>query len=160
MTKFRCYTGPRWRCRLCSSSGRQSAGRHRRCRMTRKWLAVVGIYAVATTAAATAQTRDLSRVMREKLDHAQKILEAVVTSNWAQLDAQSRELDRLPDDPRWTALKYPEYAKYSLACKHAVEDLRAAAERRDLQRTPTAYNTLTLRCIECHRYMARSRLAQ
>ena len=128
--------------------------------MSRRWLGIAGVCAVAATALTTAQTRDVSRVMREKLDHTQKILEAVVTSNWTELGTQARELDRLTDDPRWTTLKYPEYAKYSLAFKHAVQDLRTAAERRDLENTPTAYNTLTLRCVECHRYMARSRIAQ
>jgi hypothetical protein len=101
----------------------------------------------------------LNRLMREKLEHTQKILEAVVTSNWVQLEQQTRELDRLTDDPRWTVLKYPEYAKYSLAFKHAVQELHAAAEKHDLDDVPKAYNTLTLRCVECHRYMARSRIA-
>jgi hypothetical protein len=74
----------------------------------------------------------LNRVMREKLEPTQKILEAVVTSNWVQLQQQTRELDRLTDDPRWTVLKYPEYAKHSLAFKHALQELHTAAEKRDL----------------------------
>jgi hypothetical protein len=76
-----------------------------------------------------------------------------------QLEQQTRELDRLTDDPRWTVLKYPEYAKYSLAFKHAVQELHSAAEKRDLDDVPKAYNALTLRCVQCHRYMARSRIA-
>lgn len=98
--------------------------------------------------------------MREKLVHAQKILEAVVTSDWVSLETHSRQLERLTEDPRWTVLKYPEYAKHSTAFKRAVQDLHAAAVRRDLDKAPEAYNAVTLKCVECHRYLARARIVQ
>jgi cytochrome c556 len=56
-------------------------------------------------------------------------------------------------------LKYPEYAKQSAAFVRAVEALRSAAVERDLNKAPKAYTTLVLQCVECHRYMARQRLA-
>jgi hypothetical protein len=121
-------------------------------------VALVSGLSLILTSSASGQP-PLNRVMREKLQHTQKILEAVVTSNWVQLEQQTRELDRLTDDPRWTVLKYPEYAKHSLAFKHAVQELHTAAEKRDLDDAVKAYHALTGRCVECHRYMARSRIA-
>jgi hypothetical protein len=106
------------------------------------------------------QAPELTGVMREKLSHAQQILGAVVTSDWSSLERHTRELERLTNDPRWTVLKYPEYARHSSAFVRAVQDLRRAAEQRDLDKTPQAYVAMTLKCVECHRYLARSRVAR
>ena len=116
--------------------------------------------AVAGIAALPAQGPELNTVMHAKLVRAQKILEAVVTSDWVELETNSRELEQLTNDPRWTTLKYPEYSKYSGAFVRAVQDLHAAASKRELEETPKAYVAMTLRCVECHRYLARARLAR
>jgi hypothetical protein len=111
-------------------------------------------------AAIPAQGPGLDRVMRQKLEHAQKILEAVVTSDWASLEANSRDLERLTNDPRWTILRYPEYAQRSAAFTSAIRTLHKAAVQRDLEATPKAYIDVTMQCVECHRYLARARLAE
>ena len=98
--------------------------------------------------------------MRKKLATSQKILEAVVTSNWISLEAQSKDLEALTNDPGWTVLKAPEYAQQSAIFTHAVRALREAAVQRDLEATPQAYIAVTLSCVQCHRYLARSRLAR
>ena len=105
------------------------------------------------------QGPEVHRVMREKLECMQTILEAMVTSNWAQLETQSRELERLTTDPRWMALNFQEYVRQSATFKRRVADLRAAAAQRDLEETPKAYVAVTLGCVECHRYLARARIA-
>ena len=129
--------------------------------MNKTWQTVVLFSAVFSGLAASPnQGPGLNRVMREKLVHAQKILEAVVTSDWVGLETQSRELERLTKDPRWTVLKYPEYAKHSAAFVLAIQDLHRAAAQRDLEKTPQAYVAVTLKCVECHRYLARARIAQ
>jgi hypothetical protein len=111
-------------------------------------------------AAMPSQGPELAKVMREKLVHTQKILEAVVTSDWVSLETQSRELERLTNGPRWTVLKYPEYVRHSAAFVRAIQDLHQAAAERDLEKTPHAYVALTLKCVECHRYLARARIAR
>jgi hypothetical protein len=111
-------------------------------------------------AASSSQGPELNRVMREKLEHTQKILEAVVTSDWVSLETESRELERLTTDRRWTVLKFPEYAQHSAAFVRAVRVLHNAAAQRDLEQTPKAYVAVTLQCVECHRYLARARLAK
>ena len=118
------------------------------------------VLAFCTVAAAPVQNLALDRVMRQKLAHAQKILEAVVTSDWSALETESRELERLTTEPAWTSLKLPEYARYSTAFVAAVHDLHQAAAQRDLDATPKAYVAVTLKCVECHRYLARARVAR
>ena len=133
--------------------------------MSRKWFVVFALVAVVGLEASPrqdpiSQRPELNRVMREKLEHAQKILEAVVISDWVSLETHSRELQGLTNDSRWTVLKYPEYAKHSSAFVRAIEALHTAAAQRDLERTPNAYVAVTLQCVECHRYLARARIAK
>src|SRR5580765_4453075 len=103
-----------------------------------KQLAVIAIAMLSAGGAGTGQSLQVNNVMHEKLDHAQKILEAVVTSDWVSLETHSRELERVTDDPRWMVLKYPEYAGHSAAFVHSIQDLHRAAAQRDLEQTPKA----------------------
>jgi hypothetical protein len=121
-------------------------------------LAIAGVVMMTVTANGS-QGPELKVVMREKLGHAQKILEAVVTSDWTSLETHSRELERLTNDPRWMVLKYPEYARHSTAFVRTIQALHTAAAQRDLENTPKAYTAMTLQCVECHRYLARARIA-
>lgn len=129
--------------------------------MIEKLRMVVVVPAVALGLSATpTQGPAVAGVMREKLGHAQKLLEAVVTSDWVSLETHSQALERLTEDPRWAVLKYPEYARHSTAFVRAIQDLHRAAAQRDLDKTPQAYVAVTLTCVACHRYLARARIAR
>ena len=124
------------------------------------WRRLAMMGAVLALVAGPRQGPELRTVMQDKLVHAQKILEAVVTSDWVSLETHSRELEQLTNDPRWTVLKYPEYAQHSGAFVQAVQALHTAAAQRDLNKTPEAYTAVTMQCVACHRYLARARIAQ
>jgi hypothetical protein len=129
--------------------------------MNPKWLGAVALSLVFGVPAGSAPQRpEVNSIMREKLAHTQKILEAVVTSDWVGLETESRELARLVKDRRWMVLKFPEYSRHSSAFVRTIEDLHRAAAQRDLDKTPRAYVAVTLQCVECHRYLARQRLAK
>lgn len=128
--------------------------------MNRQLTRVVVFLGLVGLAATPSQGPGLNRVMREKLTHAQKILEAVVTSDWATLQSESRKLEALTNDPAWAVLQAPEYSRHSVAFRQAIQELTQAAAQRDSEKTPTAYNAVTLRCVECHRYVARERIAK
>jgi len=122
-------------------------------------LALAGVVTASVTISAS-QGPELNTVMREKLAHMQKMLEAVVTSDWTSLETHTRELERLTRDRRWMVLNFPEYARHSTAFVRAVQTLHTAAAQRDLEKTPKAYVDVTLQCVDCHRYLARARIAQ
>ena len=124
------------------------------------WRSLAMVGAVLGLAAGPRQGPELRTLMHDKLVHAQKILEAVVTSDWVSLETHSRELEQLTSDPRWTVLKYPEYAQHSGAFVRAVQALHTAAAQRDLNKTPEAYIAVTMQCVACHRYLARARIAK
>ncbi len=122
------------------------------------WRSIAILTTVFGLSAVSAQGPQVNALMREKLQHTQKILEAVVTSDWTMLETQTRELEALTRDQRWSVLRYPEYAKYSGQFLQAVQTLHTAAAQRDLEKTPKAYADVTLQCVNCHRYLARARI--
>jgi hypothetical protein len=101
----------------------------------------------------------VDRLMRKKLEVSQKILEAVVMSRWADIESRARDLEDLTNEPAWRVLTAPEYATHSNAFRRSVRTLHDAAAKRDLEATPKAYVAVTLSCVDCHRYLARSRIA-
>jgi hypothetical protein len=128
--------------------------------MTHRWRLVVVLFALMHVTTTMAQGPAVDRVMRKKLDVSQKILEAVVTSRWSDLEARTRDLEDLTNDPAWRVLTAPEYATHSNAFRQSVRALHDAASKRDLEATPKAYIAVTLSCVDCHRYLARSRIAE
>jgi cytochrome c553 len=108
--------------------------------------------------AASAQTTRTKQIMRAKLDHSQKILEAVVTSNWPLLDRESRDMALVVRDPTWSSAMMPDYVRYADAFLRATNDLTEAAKARDLEAASLGLISLTTSCVSCHRYVARSRI--
>ena len=103
----------------------------------------------------------LSRIMKAKLAHAQAILGAVVTSNWAVLDKESRALAQAVRDPAWGfALTEPEYLRQSDSFSRALQDLIEASAKRDLEAAANAQVALTASCVRCHLHMTRRRIAK
>ena len=106
------------------------------------------------------QTSQLSNVMREKLGHSQAILGAVVTSDWAALDRESRALALAVRDPVWgAALTNPEYLRQSDAFNRALQDLIEASVKMDLEAAGNAQIMLTASCVRCHLQRSRRRTA-
>lgn len=129
-------------------------------RIKRVFIGACAIVALSLGASAD-QGSQLSRVMRAKLGHAQVILGAVVTSNWAVLDRESRALALAVRDPAWgTALIEPEYLRQSDAFQRALQDLIEASAKRNLAAAGDAHIALTASCVRCHLDMTRRRVAR
>ena len=107
------------------------------------------------------QTAATGRMMREKLAHAQALLEALTTSNYGMLDRESTALSRLTETPRWRdQLKTPEFKGFSDNFQKAVTDLNAAAKARDLDTAATLYSSMVTTCYQCHRHVKDARVAR
>ena len=105
------------------------------------------------------QTARTGRLMREKLQHSQRILEALTTSDWTLLQQETRALQMVTSSPTWTELITPELRPYTGAFQKALTDLSQAAERRDYDFAGTSYSTLTSACFGCHKHIMKSRIA-
>jgi cytochrome c556 len=106
------------------------------------------------------QTVATGRVMREKLMHSQRILEAILVSNFDLLERESTALSKATEAPGWFVLEGPEYQRQSAAFLRATRDLVEAAKERDLDAAANHYTTLTMTCYQCHRYMKNARIAR
>ncbi len=131
---------------------------------TRGVRVVAGAFAVmaavlAVAHPAPAQTPALKVVMRDKLTHAQLPLGDLATSRWASLGEHATALKQLTTRPAWRVLQSEEYARSTVRFVAALEDVIRAASRRDLDEAAAAYNSLTLACVQCHREVARMRMA-
>jgi cytochrome c556 len=128
-----------------------------------KMLIAVGgalVLCLAFALPAPAQTAATGRLMREKLTHAQRILEALTTSNYDLLASEASRLSEVTTAPAWTVLKMPEYRRQSDEFLRITEDLVAAAKNRDLDLAATRFSALTMSCYQCHRYIKNMRLAR
>jgi hypothetical protein len=128
----------------------------------RQWVRMLFTVALLTPMlmpSASAQTVATGRLMREKLAHAQKVLEAIMTSNYLMLDKESAALERVTEDPAWMVLKTPEYRRYSASFGRATQALASAARDRDFDAAEAANQSLMTSCYQCHRYVKNARLA-
>ena len=114
---------------------------------------------VAFLSRAEGQTEQTKQVMQQKLAQSQQLLGALVTSNWAALTQRTQALESLTRQPGWQFLQTPEYRTYSTGFERATQALAAAAQQRDQRTAATAYTQLVNSCVECHRYVARARIA-
>ncbi len=118
------------------------------------------IILVLTAGVVTAQTPRTGLVMREKLGHSQKLLEALTTSNQALLLGESEALTRIAASPVWGELRTRELRAYTDNFLKAVADLDASARRRDLDTAAANYNALTMACYQCHKHLKDARIAR
>ena len=115
---------------------------------------------VLSAGIATAQTPRTGTLMREKLAHSQKILEALTTSNQMLLLRESEALQHIAESPQWTAeLRTPELRSYADSFVKTVAGLSAAARRSDLDAAAALYNTMTTACYQCHKRLKDMRIA-
>ena len=122
-------------------------------------LAAVPVLIALFGVVAPAQTPATGRVMREKLAHSQKILEAILTSNFSQLERESAALSKATQSSAWSVLRGPEYVRQSERFLKSLEDLDAAAKGRDLDSAMKHYQELTSSCFGCHRFIKDNRIA-
>jgi len=123
-------------------------------------VALVMVLAAALSPVVQGQATQTKQVMREKLAHSERLLAALVTSNWVALDRSGRALEAVTNKPGWDVMRLPEFNKYTVAFQRATQALVASAGKRDQREALEAYNGVVASCVECHRYVARARIAQ
>ena len=120
---------------------------------------VIGVCFIVLASATTGadQVSRLSQVMKNKMEHSQAILAAVVTGNWPLLVRESRALQALTREPAWGALNTPEHVVDSDPFVRSLQALIQAANQRDLDAAVTAQVALIRACVQCHKDMRSAR---
>ena len=124
-------------------------------------LTVLALGAILILAAGhpSAQNPTLKTAMHTKLVNAQRLLEAVVTADYA---AMGRSVDALSEISvtgnrvvaGWCA---PEYRKQAMNLVSSVQVLHEAAAAKNLDAVLTGYTALVSSCTRCHAHVRRMR---
>ena len=123
----------------------------------RAWVGALLLILVATTVG-SAQRPGLGELMREKLDHAQALLGAVVLGNHAEVERAAGELVRLSEASTWSPLQTPQYLHHASDFRVAAQSLADEARARDIDGVSLAYMEMTLSCVQCHKHVRGARL--
>ena len=107
-----------------------------------------------------AQTARTHRLMQEKLSHAQRILEALTTSDYGLLQKEAQALQRLTQSPQWSELMTSRLRPYAGGFVKALDELSAAAQRRDYDGAGAGYSAVVAACVSCHKHVMGSRIAR
>jgi vancomycin resistance protein YoaR len=119
------------------------------------WTVLVGLLIAGFESApvVSQQPDPLKRIMHRKLDHSQRILEALVFENFEAVEKSSGELDRLTTASNWNVTRSHEYSRHSSEFRLAITHLSEASINRNLENAALAYGELTLSCVRCHQHV-------
>ena len=96
--------------------------------------------------------------MRAKLMFTQNIVEGLATENFDQVVAGAEEIKGVIGGAQWLVHDTPEYQRHSDELKQAVDQLIVAGKSKNLDAAALRYFDMTLRCIDCHKYLRGLRL--
>ncbi len=106
-----------------------------------------------------AEDDKLATFMRMKLTHSQKVLEGLATEDFAMIAKHSQAMSLLCEDENWSVLKTPEYQERSNEFRRTVDSMTEAAREHKLEATALAYVDATMKCVSCHKYVRKNRMA-
>jgi len=135
------------------------------------WLAVVAAMAAAAVAitalppSAAPPAADTPAVepdkvgvfMRAKLGHGQKVLEGLTVEDYDLIEKGAHDLALASQDSSWQVLQTEDYARQSDDFRRSCNALRAAAKARNLDGAALAWMEVTMKCIQCHKYVRDTR---
>ena len=97
--------------------------------------------------------------MRAKLVHSQTLLEALATEDLPKLAKNAQDISLLTLAESWQVLQTAEYAQHSLEFRRTANALNDAAKKKNIDGAALAYVDMTMKCVNCHKYVRDARLA-
>ena len=121
---------------------------------------IVALLWVGLARTAPPQVNDVKDFMRAKLAHSQKVLEGLTLEDFDLIAKNSQEMNLLSKATNWQVLQTQEYLRQSQDFQHATEALTEAAKKKNLDGAALAYVEVTMKCINCHKYVRGVRAAK
>jgi hypothetical protein len=103
--------------------------------------------------AADVATDQVAGFMRAKLAHSQNVLEGLATEDFDLIERGAQELSLASLDSNWQVLQTEDYVRQSAEFRRACDSLRAAAQAKNLDGATVAWMDVTLKCVQCHKYV-------
>jgi hypothetical protein len=121
-----------------------------------KLTATVGMLVAAAAVATMWAAEPVNRVrdfMRPKLSHSQKVLEGLTSEDFEMIAKNAQAMSLLSQESQWQVLETPDYARQSQEFRRLADQLTDAARQKNLDGATLAYVQLTLKCVQCHKYV-------
>lgn len=95
----------------------------------------------------------LKPFMQQKLDHAKAVLAAIAVEDHEGLAKAAQDLSLLSLESNWNVMTTDEYIQQSADFRRACRVIQEAAHAKNIDRAALGFVDLTVRCVECHKYM-------
>jgi len=124
-----------------------------------RWFAAAAVVAAGfavsrLTAADPAVLPDqVAGFMRAKLAHSQNVLEGLTVEDFDLIDKGAQQLSLASDDASWQVLQTEDYARQSADFRRSCDSLRKAAKAKNLDGAALACMEVTMKCVQCHKYV-------
>ena len=92
-------------------------------------------------------------VMQRKLVHAQKVLEGIAVEDYDTVVKNAEELKQCVKDATWRIIDTEKYVMFSADFMGHLDNLQAAAKKKNADAAALAYVDMTLTCVKCHKYI-------
>jgi hypothetical protein len=105
---------------------------------------------------ATQQQQQRSQIdafMRKKLDFAKDILEGLTTNDMNQVASSAQGLSALSLESAWNVYTTDEYLTMSEDFRRSLTAVREGARNDNSDRATLGYISMTVQCVECHRFL-------
>jgi cytochrome c556 len=125
-------------------------------------VAVVSLIIVSghSTNAYSDQPVNLRDFMRAKLKLSERALEGLVNDDLKAVQKAAQEMKLLSLEETWRVLQTADYVEFSRKFRADADALVTAAGKNQLDSSTVAFNKLTTRCVECHKYVRGVRVAK
>lgn len=120
----------------------------------------LGILLVVVAPGISQQEKGTRDFMRAKLKHSQEIVEGLAVENFDQIAKNAQQLSLLSQATNWEVYQTEEYLAQSREFRRAADALREQAKEKKLEGAALAYLDVTMKCINCHKYVRKIRMAK
>ena len=91
--------------------------------------------------------------MRAKLAHSSEVLEGLALEDFDMIGRGAQELSLASQASSWQVLQTEDYARQSAEFRRSCDTLRTAAKAKNLDGAALAWMDVTMKCIQCHKYV-------
>lgn len=101
-----------------------------------------------------------SEFMQLKLSYAQKLLEGIAIEDFDMIAKNARNMSLQSMEESWQVFETPEYLQHSDEFRRSADAVAKAAHEKNLDGAALAYVGLTLKCVNCHKYVRDVKMAR
>lgn len=101
---------------------------------------------------------ELDKLMQQKLQRAQRVLEGLANNDPAVIKQNAQDLLTLSKTAEFRVLKTPQYDLHSNEFRRSLDDMVKGAGDRNVDAATLAYLDMVLACMRCHKHVREVRI--